>query len=185
MRFDPRECGQCGVRIICCTLLETVRFSYKKVAIVAWRAEMERLPTKCALIHRNITVQNNLCALYGDYAETCEHIFVSCQLSQSVWQNIADWLKIPPIFAFAITDLLDLHGVSANARKKKKALHAVILVTFWCLWKMRNEAVFKQASPNTTKIMDEIKTMAYLWVKNRSKMVELTWEKWCRFEIIG
>ncbi|XP_021997739.1 uncharacterized protein LOC110894818 [Helianthus annuus] len=158
----------------------------KKVAIVAWRAEMERLPTKCALAMRNITVQNNLCVLCGDYAETCEHIFVACQFAQMIWQNIADWCKIPPIIAFDLYDLLSLHETCSGASsKKKKVLHAVILVTMWSLWKLRNETVFSQSNPNTTKILDEIKAMAFLWVKNRSKMVSLSWEDWYRFEIRG
>ncbi|XP_021986989.1 uncharacterized protein LOC110883581 [Helianthus annuus] len=146
---------------------------------------MERLPTKSALRSRNIMVLSNLCVHCGNFVETCEHIFVTCQFAQVIWQNIADWCRIPPIIAFDVKDLLDLHGGASNGRKKKKALHAVVLVTFWSLWKMRNETVFRQASPCTTKILDEIKALAYLWVKNRSKMAELTWEKWCRFEIIG
>ncbi|XP_021996413.1 uncharacterized protein LOC110893637 [Helianthus annuus] len=157
----------------------------KKVAIVAWRAEMERLPTKCALIRRNITIHDNLCVLCGDFAETSEHIFVTCQFAQMVWQNIADWCNIPPIIAFGVNDLLDLHGAASRSRKKRKALHAVILVSIWSLWKLRNEAVFRQVNPSTTKVLDEIKAVAYLWVKNRSKMVALTWENWCRFEIGG
>ncbi|XP_022012472.1 uncharacterized protein LOC110912080 [Helianthus annuus] len=144
---------------------------------------MDRLPSKCALIRRNIAVQNDLCVFCGEIAETCEHIFVTCQVAQIVWQNVAAWCKIPPIFAFGVSDLLNPTGVSTNTRKKRKAVHAVILVTFWSLGKMRNESVFKQAIPNITKILDEIKAMAYLWVKNRSKMVALTWENWCWFEI--
>ncbi|KAJ0937689.1 putative reverse transcriptase zinc-binding domain-containing protein [Helianthus annuus] len=157
----------------------------KKVAIVAWRAEMERLPTKCALRRRNIMVQNNLCVHCGYFEESCEHVFVMCQFAQAIWQYIADWCRIPPVVAFEVRDLLDLHSGALNGRKKKKALHAVVLVTFWSLWKMRNEVVFRQASPCTTKILDEIKAMAFLWVKHRSRMVELTWEKWSRLEIIG
>ncbi|KAJ0880137.1 putative RNA-directed DNA polymerase [Helianthus annuus] len=158
----------------------------KKVAIVAWRAEMDRLPTKCALAMRNITVQNNLCALCGDYAETSEHIFVTCQFAQVIWQNIAEWCNIPPIIAFDLYDLLSLHEACSGAStKKKKVLHAVILVAMWSLWKIRNESVFRQSVPNTTRTLDEIKAMAFLWVKNRSKMFALTWEDWCRFEIRG
>ncbi|KAJ0716245.1 putative reverse transcriptase zinc-binding domain-containing protein [Helianthus annuus] len=158
----------------------------KKVAIVAWRAEMDRLSTKCALAMRNISVQNNLCALCGDYAETSEHIFVACQLAQVIWQNVAEWCRIPPIIAFDLYDLLSLHEACSGAStKKKKVLHAVILVAMWSLWKLRNESVFRQSVPNTTRTLDEIKAMAFLWVKNRSKMFALTWEDWCRFEIRG
>ncbi|KAJ0845937.1 putative RNA-directed DNA polymerase [Helianthus annuus] len=155
----------------------------KKVAIVAWRAEMDRLPSKCALIRRNIPVQNDQCVFCGECSETNEHIFLTCQFSQIVWQIIADWCRIPPIFAFGISDLLSPTGVPASSRKKWKAVHAIVLVTFWSLWKMRNESVYGQGVPNVTRIVDEIKAMAFLWVKNRSKLAALTWEKWRRFDV--
>ncbi|XP_022020167.1 uncharacterized protein LOC110920252 [Helianthus annuus] len=146
----------------------------KKVGMVAWRAEMERLPTRCALAARNISVQNRTCVMCGNDDETSEHIFVSCQFAQLIWQNVATWCTIPPIIAFEIKDLLTLHEICSGSAKKIKALYAVILVTLWNIWKSRNEAVFQQKIPNTTKILDEIKALAYLWVKNRSKLVSLT-----------
>ncbi|XP_022031149.1 uncharacterized protein LOC110932099 [Helianthus annuus] len=157
----------------------------KKVGIVAWRVEMERLPTKCALAALSIPVQSRSCVLCGNYDETSEHIFVSCQFAQMIWQNIAGWCMIPPIIAFDIKDLLTLHEISSGSSRKKKALCVVMLVTFWSIWKTRNEVVFEQTVPNTTKILDEIKAMTYLWVKNRSKMATLTWEDRSRFNVGG
>ncbi|XP_022040199.1 uncharacterized protein LOC110942742 [Helianthus annuus] len=157
----------------------------KKVGMVAWRAKMERMPTKHALAIRNVPVLDHLCVLCGDYVETCDHIFVSCHFAQIVWLNIAAWCKLPPIIAFGINDLLTLHGVSSGSRKKRKALHAVVLVTFWCIWKMRNDVVFRQSSPNAMKMLDKIKSMAYLWVNHRSKEAALTWEDWSRFNFGG
>ncbi|XP_022018936.1 uncharacterized protein LOC110918968 [Helianthus annuus] len=157
----------------------------KKVAIVAWRAEMERLPTKCALSNRNINVQNRFCSLCGDFDETSEHLLVACHFAQVIWKNIAYWCKIPLIIAFDIKDLLVLHGFSPGSRKRKKTLYAIILVAIWSIWKMRNEVTFGQAIPNTTKVLDEVKSMAFLWVKNRSKEVTLSWENWSRFSIFS
>ncbi|XP_035836925.1 uncharacterized protein LOC110893297 isoform X1 [Helianthus annuus] len=98
----------------------------KKVGIVAWRADMNRLLTRGALSDRNVPVQNLMCVLCGDYVETSEHVFVSCQFAQSVWQNLACWCTIPPIIAFGINDLLSLHEIeiSAGMSTKRKALHA-------------------------------------------------------------
>ncbi|MFS7976006.1 hypothetical protein Hanom_Chr10g00887441 [Helianthus anomalus] len=105
----------------------------------------------------------------GEYEETSEHILVSCHFAYIIWQSIATWVRIPPIIAFEVKDLLTLHWFSPGSRKRKKALYAVILVGFWCIWKTRNEAVFGQGSPSITKVLDEVKSLAYLWVKNRSK----------------
>ncbi|XP_021980702.1 uncharacterized protein LOC110876851 [Helianthus annuus] len=155
----------------------------KKIGIVAWRAEMERLPTKWALARRNIPVQNQFCVFCGDYEETCDHVFVSCHFAQTIWQNLAAWCMIPPIIAFGINDLLTLHVSSSASRKKRKVIHALVLVTFWSIWKSRNEVVFRQLIPNTTRNLDEIKSMTFLWVKSRSKVASLSWEEWSHFNL--
>ncbi|XP_022040014.1 uncharacterized protein LOC110942548 [Helianthus annuus] len=157
----------------------------KKVAIVAWRAEMERLPTKCALVALNVPVQGQDCVFCGEYAETSENLFVAFHFAQSIWLNIAEWCNIQPVIAFGIKDLLSLHEVSSGSSKKRKAVHAIVLVALWCIWKLRNEIVFRQGVPNYTNTLDDIKSMAYLWIKNRSKMGMLTWEDWGRFSFAG
>ncbi|KAJ0480923.1 putative reverse transcriptase zinc-binding domain-containing protein [Helianthus annuus] len=154
----------------------------KKVCIVAWRVEMERLPTKSALARRNVPIPNQSCVFCGVYVESCDHVFVSCHFAQMVWQNLAGWLRMQPIIAFGIQDLLTLHGSSSGSRRKK-AILAIILVAFWCIWKTRNEIVFRQVVPNFARTLDEIKSMAFLWIKNRSKANSSTWEEWSRFNL--
>ncbi|KAF5810041.1 putative RNA-directed DNA polymerase [Helianthus annuus] len=155
----------------------------KKVGLVAWRANMERLPTKQALAARNVQVQDQMCVLCSEYVETSDHLFVSCQLAQMVWQNLAIWCGLPPIFAFGLKDLLSLHVSSSGSEKKRKALHAVVLVAIWNIWKTRNDVLFRHSNPNVVKVLDEIKAMAYLWIKNRSKGAVSTWEEWSRFKV--
>ncbi|XP_022030992.1 uncharacterized protein LOC110931930 [Helianthus annuus] len=122
-----------------------------------------------------------MCVLCGEYVETCDHIFVSCHHAQTAWLNIATWCNLPPTIAFGISGLLTLHEVSSGSWKKKKAIYAIVLVTIWSIWKMRNDVVFRQSVPNAMKMLDGIKSLAYLWVKNHSKELWLTWEDWSRF----
>ncbi|XP_022027924.1 uncharacterized protein LOC110929112 isoform X1 [Helianthus annuus] len=150
----------------------------KKVGIVAWRADMERLPTRSALAVRNINVPDSTCAFCGEYEESSNHIFLSCHFAQTIWQNVALWCKIPSIVAFDIKDLLELHAYSPGSRKKRKAIHAIVLVVIWCIWRMRNEIVFNHLQPEFIKVLEEAKSLSYLWIKNRSKVASITWEDW-------
>ncbi|KAJ0887458.1 hypothetical protein HanRHA438_Chr09g0391051 [Helianthus annuus] len=68
--------------------------------------------------------------------------------------------------------------------KRKKAIHAIILV-IWCIWRRRNESMFRSASPDPIKVLDEVKSMAYLWLKNRLKEASITWDQWSRFSFFG
>ncbi|KAF5772602.1 putative reverse transcriptase zinc-binding domain-containing protein [Helianthus annuus] len=67
----------------------------KKVGIVAWRAILERLPTRCSLSHRNIDVPSTLCPLCGDDQETAEHLFVTCGFAQHVWAGFGTMVQAP------------------------------------------------------------------------------------------
>ncbi|KAM0043338.1 putative reverse transcriptase zinc-binding domain-containing protein [Helianthus debilis subsp. tardiflorus] len=113
--------------------------------MVAWRAEKDRLPTREALIRRQIDIADATCVLCGEYAESSERLFVACHFTQIVWQNVATWCKIPPIVAFERKDLLDLHDFSPGSRKRKKTLQAIIQIVIWCIWKTRNEVIFNSA----------------------------------------
>ncbi|XP_021974524.1 uncharacterized protein LOC110869590 [Helianthus annuus] len=157
----------------------------KKVGIVSWSAEKDRLPTRCALARRSVNVPDLLCLFCSEHDETGEHLFVSCQFAQIIWQNIATWCKIPSFIAFDFKDILNMHGYNSGSWKKKKVLNAIFLVTVWCIWKARNEAMFNSVQPSVTKILDEVKSMAFLWIKNRSRDETITWENWRSFNIFS
>ncbi|XP_021975210.1 uncharacterized protein LOC110870332 [Helianthus annuus] len=133
----------------------------KKVGVVSWRALSERLPTQVALAARNVYIADNRCLFYRDYEETCEHLFVSCQFTQSVWLIIFQWCKTPPTFAFSLKDIRDAHVFLNGSKMKRMVLNAIAQVVIWCIWRLRNEIVFGQATPNITKVVEESKSMAY------------------------
>ncbi|KAI3795587.1 hypothetical protein L1987_38243 [Smallanthus sonchifolius] len=104
-----------------------------KVGVVVWRAELDRLPTKGALIRRNIKVQSPWCVLCGEVEETSEHVLISCAFTQDVWQVVFQWCKILPFFAYDVRDLLGIFKFIPRGEKKTKSLHVVILTTIWCI----------------------------------------------------
>ncbi|KAJ0900727.1 putative reverse transcriptase zinc-binding domain-containing protein [Helianthus annuus] len=155
----------------------------KKVGVVSWRAISDRLPTKVALASRNIIINDTRCVLCGDYEESSEHLFVSCHFTQSVWLVMAQWCRIPPIVAFCLRDLLDAHLFLHGCKKKKKVLNAIVQVVIWCVWKVRNEVIFGQVAPSISSVVEESKSMAFLWIKNRSGSSQWSWNEWRSFSI--
>ncbi|MFS8013371.1 hypothetical protein Hanom_Chr14g01332131 [Helianthus anomalus] len=55
--------------------------------------------------------------------------------------------------------------------KEKKAFHVVTLII---IWRMRNEVEFKRTSNSASKVIEEVKTLGFLWIKNRSKEASIT-----------
>ncbi|KAJ0866471.1 hypothetical protein HanRHA438_Chr12g0552141 [Helianthus annuus] len=87
------------------------------------------------------------------------------------------------LLCFRVKRYLELHTVVGLSPKFKKAVHAMCLSAIWCIWKARNECVFKQNRWSMEKIMDDVKTLSLLWVKGSSKHAGLNWEIWRGFNL--
>ncbi|KAJ0552768.1 putative RNA-directed DNA polymerase [Helianthus annuus] len=155
----------------------------KKVGMVAWRAEKERLPTRTALHRRGILIQNLECIMCSEYDESCDHLFVACGFAQVVWQVVCQWCKMQPLIAFRLQDILDAYKSFGGSAKKKKAFHAVCLVSLWSIWNLRNDMMFAGKSKTVSAVVEEIKLKSFGWVKHRSKEAAMTWEKWQSFDV--
>ncbi|XP_076882090.1 uncharacterized protein LOC143530431 [Bidens hawaiensis] len=154
-----------------------------KTNIFAWKAEMDRASTLVGLTKRNVNAGSVVCRLCDEGEETSDHLLISCFYATMVWQFISNWCQIPPIYAFSVSDLLKVHKASILDRRKAKVLHAIILTTCWCIWKLRNELIFDNKSVNLSKIMEDIKALSYLWIKYRSPFSSISWKDWCNFSL--
>ncbi|XP_076936944.1 uncharacterized protein LOC143604309 [Bidens hawaiensis] len=142
---------------------------------------MDRVPVLSLLTKRNIRVDSMDCPACGLMEETTEHIFVSCGLAQSVWLVISTWCKVPQLFAFSVCDIVESYKYSKFSKRKAKAFHAVCLVTLWCLWKARKDMVHNGSIVTVGNVVEEVKALSYLWVKNRSSGSSLSRSDWEKF----
>ncbi|KAJ0911011.1 putative RNA-directed DNA polymerase [Helianthus annuus] len=160
------------------------RWVPRKVNIFGWRMNLDRLPTKAALARRNITMDSVTCPLCCERDETAEHIFGSCYVSSVIWHLVSRWLSIPPIYAFTISDLLQVHKHSTKTSRTKNMIHAIILTTCWHLWNLRNEVIFSGRRVDISRLLADIKAKSFLWIKHRAKISDLEWAKWCNFNFL-
>ncbi|KAJ0578957.1 putative reverse transcriptase zinc-binding domain-containing protein [Helianthus annuus] len=132
-----------------------------KVNIHAWRLGMDRVPTALALMKRNIDIGDPVCPLCNSEEESADHVFLACFVASMVWQGISVWCKIPSIFAFSLKDLLSFHIDLKVSDKKRKAVHGVIMVACWGLWRARNGFKFSNATVKIEGIISEIKALSF------------------------
>ncbi|XP_035832065.1 uncharacterized protein LOC118481070 [Helianthus annuus] len=144
---------------------------------------MNRIPTKDALVRRNISVESDLCVFCHEDLESVDHLFTACVTAHRVWCRFSEWVKIPPIFAFSLTDLTDLHKGINGDKKTKEIVQGLITVTCWCLWKARNAKIFSDGSGNVDEIFGEVKSLSFLWLKSRSSFSNLSWREWYSFPL--
>ncbi|XP_076924741.1 uncharacterized protein LOC143587302 [Bidens hawaiensis] len=155
----------------------------KKVSFVAWRAVLDRLPTFDTLAKRNISVRSLLCPICGELEESVEYVFVSCGLAQCMWSLVSQWCKTPVFFLFSFRVILELHKFSKFPKDKARVFHAVCLIAIWSLWKRRNALVHKGSPIHLVSLVEEIKVLGFLWIKNRWKRRCLIWKDWYRFTV--
>ncbi|KAJ0830373.1 putative reverse transcriptase zinc-binding domain-containing protein [Helianthus annuus] len=149
------------------------RWSPIKVNFLIWRLVMDRLPTMVNLAKRNIQVGSLMCKLCGESEETSEHLFVSCGLTQSIWDFVGSWCRLYGFFLFDVKDVLGYHRMTRGTKEWKKVVYTIIQTTIWCIWRARNNATFNGKQPLARNLKEEIRVLGYLWVKNRARFTEL------------
>ncbi|KAJ0923638.1 putative RNA-directed DNA polymerase [Helianthus annuus] len=156
----------------------------RKVNIFGWRTAIDRLPTRAALARRNISMASTCCPLCGEGEETIQHLLTECMVSSVTWQMVSGWIGIPPIYAFTTEDLFRVHKNLSGPPKMKKLVQAIIIISCWNIWKLRNNVIFSGNRVDVSRLLAEIKSTSFLWVRNRAKMQSLEWSDWCSFNVL-
>ncbi|XP_022032949.1 uncharacterized protein LOC110934063 [Helianthus annuus] len=157
----------------CCFQLDWCKWVPIKCNVFVWRAGLGRIPTVDELQKRGMDVGEGFCPLCRSEEETASHLFTSCYIAAVLWQKISGWCRIPPIYAFSVKDLLEFHKYCSLGTEAKDALHGIMFTACWCLWLMRNKAIFSAAVVKVDSIFSEVKSLGYLWYKNRAKVCSL------------
>ncbi|XP_021990633.1 uncharacterized protein LOC110887033 [Helianthus annuus] len=155
-----------------------------KVNYFTWRAAIERIPVKKELIKRRIPIDNQLCLRCEEEEESADHVICGCIRSKPIWKSILVWLKVPTYTQFErCTDVLE-HVTSLSGSKEwKKVINTVLQTTMWNLWKARNEMEFKGNIRSGNNIVENIMADSFIWLKSKSKIQNIVWERWVDFNI--
>ena len=152
-----------------------------KVNIHCWRSNIDRIATRDQLAKRHVPLNSDLCVLCEECLENSLHLFLHCGLADAVWCVIGQWCKISPLYAFDMKDFFSMYKNLVSDKKKKVVIKAIIRVGCWCIWRERNEAIFRNRRPSMARIIKDIKSLSYLWCINRSKNLSMEWLDWCSF----
>lgn len=113
--------------------------------------------------------------------ETCQHIFLHCPWANETWAMLETWSVIDVSNPSSIEQLIYATNQLFQSNKQKKVANAIILVSLWSIWKAQNERIFKGVKTPPWRLIEEIKSQAYLWIKNRGNEVILNWDTWLNF----
>ncbi|XP_021979962.1 uncharacterized protein LOC110876090 [Helianthus annuus] len=148
------------------------------------RALFGKVASKVELGRRGVPLHDVTCDRCGLKAETSDHVFAECLFAKSIWWNVCAWLKVSfphdcSMFRDLIKHLLDCPGDA----KWRRLVLTVVMATVWRLWHARNTKTFEGTFIPVVKTVDLIKEDAFIWLKQRSNLLPLPWEKWLLFDV--
>ncbi|KAK2352803.1 hypothetical protein QL285_090514 [Trifolium repens] len=129
-----------------------------KISIFSWRLLLEKLPTRESLFSKGV-ITNALekgCVLCCNHVETTPHIFLQCHTSNSVWLNIFKWMGLTPIMNVSVQQHFILFGDLLKSNIHKRYRHVIWLATTWCIWRWRNQIIFRGERVNISTLVDQI-----------------------------
>nr|GFA89051.1 RNA-directed DNA polymerase, eukaryota [Tanacetum cinerariifolium] len=68
-----------------------VKYIPIKISVFAWRARLDRLPTKSNLVRRGVVLDSFLCPLCGLVHEDIHHVLFRCNTVKLVFRRICRW----------------------------------------------------------------------------------------------
>ncbi|KAM0041794.1 putative RNA-directed DNA polymerase [Helianthus debilis subsp. tardiflorus] len=163
-----------GSNINVCNWLKWVPI---KVNCFVWRAFQNRIPVAANLMVRGVRLVSGDCAHCPNVPETTDHVFIDCETAKQVWRKVSVWAKWDFTGLMSVGQLR-LQAENAETSLTHKLFLGIIYTGMWCLWKARNDRIFKGVTRSADFIMEEIVSTLFNWVKHRAKRMTCCWERW-------
>ncbi|GKD22429.1 RNA-directed DNA polymerase, eukaryota, reverse transcriptase zinc-binding domain protein [Tanacetum coccineum] len=139
-----------------------------KINILAWKVCKDILPTRFNLSLRGVDINSILCPVCHMAGESSSHMFFSCNVARLLFQKITRWWDLDVVDLFSYEDWISWLSSLRLSKGAKSILEGVIYVSWWAIWKYRNQVIFGSSPPRLHLIFDEIVLMSFTWCSNRS-----------------
>ncbi|KAK2457421.1 hypothetical protein QL285_004692 [Trifolium repens] len=153
-----------------------------KVGIFGWRLLIDKLPSREALFRKGIITNpmDSCCVFCNSEMEDINHAFFKCSVTGTVWNSIFRWMGVNTIAFNSISHHFLLFGQLTKGKKVKRLRHIIWLATTWCIWRERNNIIFRGALVNIPSLVNQIIYFAWFWLIGRQKInVEFSFQDWC------
>lgn len=151
-----------------------------KVVAFAWKALLNRIPTKVNLELRNIITTDEAmgCGWCERSEESTLHLLLHCDLASRVWLKLMLWID----GVFLIPPNLFLHwecwGEWDRNKKVRKGRRLIWFATLWVLWKARNDNIFNERNLEVDEIVEEVKVLSWRWLLSRTNFPVCLFYEW-------
>jgi len=118
----------------------------------------DRLPTRSNMLDRNIVTDDAGCVVGRDHLETSQHLFLSCDFYDSLWQEVQSWLGVSGPDPHSISKhLYQFTHLAGGLRARRSFLQTVWLLCAWTIWNNRNNRMLTNVENSITHLLDKVK----------------------------
>ncbi|GJS04028.1 RNA-directed DNA polymerase, eukaryota [Tanacetum coccineum] len=156
-----------------------VKFIPIKINVFAWRARLDRLPTRCNLIKRGVILDSSLCPMCGLAPEDSYHVFFQCDMAKNILRRICRWWDLTWCDVSSFADWYLWFDTIRLPPKLKLMLEGVFFVAWWHIWVFRNHTIFGVTAPRRSVIHEDIVSRSFTWCGSRCNR-SFSWECWLK-----
>ncbi|XP_071736202.1 uncharacterized protein [Rutidosis leptorrhynchoides] len=150
----------------------------QKIGIFIWRAKQNKLPVRTELDNRDIDLNSTRCPVCDEDLETVSHTLLSCKFALDIWNRVGNWCNFGNINISTLADISKPFNPSLTSSTGASFWQAIVWVTSYYIWKNRNDLFFGNNTLSGPKIIAEIQSKSFEWIKSRSKKGTLEWHNW-------
>ncbi|GKB23384.1 RNA-directed DNA polymerase, eukaryota [Tanacetum coccineum] len=148
-----------------------------KLNVFAWKVHLNRLPTRVNLQHRGVLVSDPSCPICHSEDEDLAHLFFRCSLVTDIVRLVCRWWNIAWASIDSYSNWLHWFNAIRLSPKVNDLLEGVFYITWWSIWRFRNQVLFSSLVPRKDVLFDEIVSRSFTWCRSRCKS-NFSWVSW-------
>lgn len=118
--------------------------------------------------------------------EEYNHVFVSCDAANKIWEKVIKWLNLHFHLFSNNGEIFAWEASSSLGINKKKSLETIVLTIIWMIWQYRNNVVLQTLSMKRSNIFESILILSFDRLTNRLRLSRsnITWTLWLQNPMI-
>ncbi|GJS81955.1 RNA-directed DNA polymerase, eukaryota [Tanacetum coccineum] len=150
-----------------------------KINIFAWRISLDKLSTRLNLSLRGLDIPSIICPLCSIAVESTSHLLFSCQLARQLMIKVVHWWELEYQDFHSYEDWLLWFKNLRVSKRLKDVFEGVCYISWWVIWKFRNQVLFGINFPRLDLLFDDIVRLSFHWCSSRCSS-NFDWNTWMK-----
>ena len=96
------------------------------------------------ICRRGVALESTLCVLCQDKTESCQHLFMACDVALRVWALCYRWIGILVVQHNDLKNHFESFFLAQAYNKQNMVWKGIWVAIVRCIWEHKNSVVFKQ-----------------------------------------